>query len=112
MVCLICFNLLGNSLICVKGVVEQESMKNLMFGTYFDQDSDEDKRYEEVVNAEAFKNLSQNCLDEYNATHKTKMDIILFDYALEHLSKICRVLSMQCGSALLVPQPPFESTKV
>lgn len=108
MVCLICFNLLGNSLICVKGVVEQESMKNLMFGTYFDQDSDEDKRYEEVVNAEAFKNLSQNCLDEYNATHKTKMDIILFDYALEHLSKICRVLSMQCGSALLVPQPSFE----
>lgn len=76
-----------------------------MFGTYFDQDSDEDKRYEEVVNAEAFKNLSQNCLDEYNATHKTKMDIILFDYALEHLSKICRVLSMQCGSALLVSHP-------
>lgn len=83
-------------------------MKTLMFGTYFDQDSDEDKRYEEVVNAEAFKTLSQNCLDEYNATHKTKMDIILFDYALEHLSKICRVMSMQCGSALLVSHLPFS----
>ncbi|KAF7282405.1 hypothetical protein GWI33_002719 [Rhynchophorus ferrugineus] len=84
------------------GTVQQESLKTLMFGTYFDQDSDEDKRYEEVVDISAFKNLSQNCLEEYNATHKTKMDVILFDYALEHLSKICRVLSMNCGSALLV----------
>uniref|UniRef100_A0AAR5PYC5 AAA+ ATPase domain-containing protein n=1 Tax=Dendroctonus ponderosae TaxID=77166 RepID=A0AAR5PYC5_DENPD len=84
------------------GIVLQSAIKTLMFGSYFDQDSDEDKRYEEVVSLEAFKALSQNCLDEYNATHKTKMDIILFDYALEHLSKICRVLSMNCGSALLV----------
>ncbi|XP_030765059.1 dynein heavy chain 12, axonemal [Sitophilus oryzae] len=84
------------------GVVLHESIKRLMFGTYFDQDSDEDKRYEEVENIETFKDLSQSCLEEYNATHKTKMDVILFDYALEHLSKICRVLSMNCGSALLV----------
>ncbi|KAL1506278.1 hypothetical protein ABEB36_005670 [Hypothenemus hampei] len=84
------------------GLVKQDAMKTLMFGTYFDQDSDEDKRYEEVVNVEAFKTLSENCLYEYNATHKSKMDIILFDYALEHLSKVCRVLSMNCGSALLV----------
>lgn len=73
-----------------------------MFGTYFDQDSDEDKRYEEVLNVEQFRELSENCLHEYNATHKNKMDIVLFDYALEHLSKICRVLSMNCGSTLLV----------
>src|SRR5699024_9337678 len=38
----------------------------------------------------------------YDATHKTKMDVVLFDYALEHLSKLCRVLSMACGSTLLV----------
>lgn len=73
-----------------------------MFGTYFDQDSDEDKRYEEVLNVEQFRELGENCLHEYNATHKNKMDIVLFDYALEHLSKVCRVLSMNCGSALLV----------
>lgn len=73
-----------------------------MFGTYFDQDSDEDKRYDEVLNMQQFRELGENCLNEYNATHKNKMDIVLFDYALEHLSKICRVLSMNCGSALLV----------
>lgn len=76
-----------------------------MFGTYFDQESDEDKKYEEVVNLENLHELADNCLQEYNATHKTKMDIVLFEYALEHLSKICRVLSMNCGSALLVKWP-------
>ncbi|XP_060531522.1 dynein axonemal heavy chain 12 [Cylas formicarius] len=85
------------------GFVTQESIKELLFGTYFDQDAElEEKRYEEVQNIEAFKQLSQNCLEEYNATHKSKMDIVLFDYALEHLSKICRILSMNCGSGLLV----------
>ncbi|KAH1028772.1 hypothetical protein HUJ05_002103 [Dendroctonus ponderosae] len=45
------------------GIVLQSAIKTLMFGSYFDQDSDEDKRYEEVVLLEAFKALSQNCLD-------------------------------------------------
>uniref|UniRef100_A0A6P7FR39 Dynein heavy chain 7, axonemal-like n=1 Tax=Diabrotica virgifera virgifera TaxID=50390 RepID=A0A6P7FR39_DIAVI len=92
------FGLLKND----QGVVTREALKRLLFGTYFDQDSDEDKRYEEVIDAEALRELSVNCLIEYNATHKSKMDIVLFDYALEHLSKICRILSMKCGSALLV----------
>ena len=80
-----------------------DSLKRLMFGTYFDQDSDDDeRRYEETANIGAFAALCQTCLDDYNASHKTKMDVVLFDYALEHLSKLCRVLSMACGSALLV----------
>ncbi|CAH1159888.1 unnamed protein product [Phaedon cochleariae] len=84
------------------GLVGRDALKDLMFGTYFDQDSEEDKRYEEVATKQMLRELAENCLQEYNATHKNKMDIILFDYALEHLSKICRVLSMNCGSALLV----------
>ncbi|CAH1959988.1 unnamed protein product [Acanthoscelides obtectus] len=85
------------------GLIERDQMKNLMFGTYFDQDSEEDqRRYEQVISKEQLYETANNCLTEYNSTHKTKMDIMLFDYALEHLSKICRVLSMTCGSALLV----------
>lgn len=84
------------------GVISRSCLKHLMFGTYFDQDSDVDKRYEEVTNIEQFFELANDCLQEYNATHKSKMDIVLFEYALEHLSKICRVLSMSCGSTLLV----------
>lgn len=41
-------------------------------------------------------------LREYNSTHKAKMDVVLFKYALEHLSKILRIISMPAGSGLLV----------
>lgn len=74
-----------------------------MFGSYFDLDAaEEERRYEECSNISIFSELATNFLEEYNSTHKTKMDIVLFDYALEHLSKICRILAMPSGSGLLV----------
>lgn len=82
--------------------MNRECLKKLIFGSFFDQDSDDEKRYEEIADIQQFHALAENCLSEYNSTHKNKMDVVLFDYALEHLSKICRVLSMHCGSALLV----------
>lgn len=86
-----------------EGKITEKALQNLMFGTYLDTDSsEEDLKYEEITNIEAFITVSSNALDEYNSTHKNKMDIVLFKYALEHLSKICRILSMPSGSALLV----------
>lgn len=86
-----------------EGVVTEVALHTLMFGTYLDLDSAEDeKKYEEIETMEIFQNVATNALDEYNATHKTKMDIVLFQYALMHLSKLCRILSMPRGSALLV----------
>ncbi|KAK9744283.1 Dynein heavy chain, N-terminal region 2 [Popillia japonica] len=86
-----------------KGEVLERSLNDLMFGTYLDQDAtEEDIKYEEVTNIDAFLDIALRALDDYNAVHKTKMDIVLFRYALEHLSKICRILSIPSGSALLV----------
>ncbi|KAK4876149.1 hypothetical protein RN001_012571 [Aquatica leii] len=85
------------------GKVTEESLQKLMFGTYLDTEGTEDDlKYEEVTNLESFINVASTALDDYNATHKSKMDIVLFTYALEHLSKICRIMSMPSGSALLV----------
>ncbi|CAG5048847.1 unnamed protein product [Parnassius apollo] len=86
-----------------KGNVTQESIKNMMFGCYLDTDSLEgERRYEEIPSKESILNIAVSMLAEYNAMHKAKMTIVLFDYALEHLSKICRLLSMPSGNALLV----------
>ncbi|KAF5297854.1 hypothetical protein FQA39_LY19240 [Lamprigera yunnana] len=85
------------------GEVTEQSLQKLMFGTYLDTEGmDNDLRYEEVVSMVAFLRISEAALEEYNATHKNKMDIVLFKYALEHLSRVCRVLSIPSGSALLV----------
>lgn len=86
-----------------KEMVTEETIKRLMFGCYLDTDSAEgERRYEEMPSKEVVLNVAITMLQEYNAMHKAKMNIVLFDYALEHLSKICRLLSMPSGNALLV----------
>ncbi|RVE47759.1 hypothetical protein evm_007648 [Chilo suppressalis] len=85
------------------GEVTIESIKKMMFGCYLDTESLEgERKYEEIPNKEVFLNVAIAMLAEYNSMHKAKMNIVLFDYALEHLSKICRLLSMPSGNALLV----------
>lgn len=83
--------------------VTPETIKRMMFGCYLDTDSPEgERRYEEMPSVEVVLGVATTMLSEYNTTHKSKMNIVLFDYALEHLSKICRLLSMPAGNALLV----------
>ncbi|XP_055844482.1 dynein axonemal heavy chain 12 [Episyrphus balteatus] len=85
------------------GQVTLEGVNRMIFGVYMDEDNEPDeKKYEEVVSLEAFSKVAYQNLEEYNATRRTKMDIALFTYALQHLNKICRIISIQGGSALLV----------
>ncbi|VVD03486.1 unnamed protein product [Leptidea sinapis] len=86
-----------------RGEVTQENIKQMMFGCYLDTDSVEgERKYEEMPSMEVVLNVAIAMLAEYNTMHKAKMNIVLFDYALVHLSKICRLLSMPSGNALLV----------
>ncbi|KAK6642963.1 hypothetical protein RUM43_004465 [Polyplax serrata] len=97
------FDQLFDNLPLENGVCTQETLRNLMFGSYMDPDAlEEERKYEEIPSAEAFQEVAMRCMDDYNATHKTKLDIVLFRYALEHLSRICRILAIPSGSGLLV----------
>jgi dynein heavy chain, axonemal len=89
----------------VDGPLNYEKMNGLLFGSYFDMDTEyEERRYELVQNVTMLRNLAYQCLEEYNSTHKSKMDVVLFEYALQHLNKICRIMSLPGGSGLLVGQ--------
>lgn len=81
----------------------KDSLRSLIFGTFMDVDSiAADRRYEEVKSMEEYAEVAASCLEEYNLTHRHKMDIVLFRYALEHLAKVCRILVIPCGSLLMV----------
>lgn len=73
----------------------RDATNNLLFGTYLDLDSEPgDRKYEEISSLDKLSAIAYANLEEYNATHKTKMDIVLFSYALRHLNKICRIMSL------------------
>ncbi|XP_054991966.1 LOW QUALITY PROTEIN: dynein axonemal heavy chain 12 [Sorex araneus] len=83
--------------------VTEEDLRNLMFGDYMNPDLEGDERvYIEIPNIHQFNTIVEQCLDEYNQTHKTRMNLVIFRYVLEHLSRICRILKQSGGNALLV----------
>ncbi|XP_027026371.2 dynein axonemal heavy chain 12 [Tachysurus fulvidraco] len=81
----------------------EEDMRSLLFGDYMTPDVDPDERlYAEVSNIQSFSEVVDSWLAEYNQTHKTRMNLVIFRYVLEHLSRISRVLKQPGGNALLV----------
>ena len=50
-----------------------------MFGDYMNPDAlVEERVYEEVKNINDFYPIVEQCLDEYNNTHKNKMSLVIF----------------------------------
>nr|XP_046251760.1 dynein axonemal heavy chain 12 isoform X2 [Scatophagus argus] len=81
----------------------EEDMRNLLFGDYMNPDLEGDERlYAEVSSMESFSRVAESGLDEYNQMHKNRMNLVMFGYVLEHLSRISRVLKQPGGNALLV----------
>uniref|UniRef100_A0A671WWX8 Dynein axonemal heavy chain 12 n=1 Tax=Sparus aurata TaxID=8175 RepID=A0A671WWX8_SPAAU len=81
----------------------EEDMQNLLFGDYMNPDLEGDERlYTEVPSMESYSQVVETCLEEYNQMHKNRMNLVIFRYVLEHLSRISRVLKQPGGNALLV----------
>ncbi|XP_030875567.1 dynein heavy chain 10, axonemal [Leptonychotes weddellii] len=74
----------------------------ILFGDFRMALQEEETRiYEDIQDYEAAKALFQEILEEYNESN-TKMNLVLFDDALEHLTHVHRIIRMDRGHALLV----------
>lgn len=57
----------------------EEDLHSLMFGDYMNPDLDtEDRVYAEVRSVDEMYRVAELALDEYNSTHKTRMNLVIF----------------------------------
>ncbi|XP_019331155.1 dynein axonemal heavy chain 1 [Alligator mississippiensis] len=60
------------------------------------------KLYELIDNQEKLKNVIEDYLEEYNQINTTKMKLVLFMDAVQHICRISRILRQALGNALLL----------
>merc|ERR1719160_310290 len=67
----------------------------------FSKGHNEDPCYDQIKGVEALSGLLNVALNEYNETNAA-MDLVLFEDAMKHVSRVSRIISNSSGHALLV----------
>lgn len=63
--------------------VKEEDLRSLMFGDYMNPDAEEEERvYDEVRSLDDMYQIVEQCLEEYNNTHKSRMNLVIFRYRI------------------------------
>ncbi|POI32185.1 hypothetical protein CIB84_004063, partial [Bambusicola thoracicus] len=85
-----------------KDELEQAMRDPILFGDFrMVLNEGEPCIYEDIQAYDVAKNLFQEILEEYNEVN-LKMNLVLFDDALEHLIHVFRIIRMDRGHALLI----------
>ena len=81
--------------------ISEKHIRDLLFGNYMEPDADP-KIYDEVDNWSKLEKNMMYYLNEYNMLSNSPMDLVLFRFAIEHISRVSRLLQMPRGHILLV----------
>ncbi|XP_044928668.1 dynein axonemal heavy chain 3 isoform X4 [Mustela putorius furo] len=83
------------------GKIVDDNIRSLFFGDYFKPHSDR-KIYDEITDLKQLTVVMEFYLEEFNNISKAPMSLVMFRFAIEHISRICRVLKQDKGHLLLV----------
>eukprot|EP00794_Sanderia_malayensis_P008808 gene8808-9750_t len=83
------------------GKLEDDHIRSLFFGDYMNMSSAE-SFYDEITDFKVLTNQIESYLDDYNQMSKAPMSLVMFKFAIEHVSRVSRVLKQDNGHALLV----------
>ncbi|KAJ3324532.1 Dynein heavy chain 1, axonemal, partial [Blyttiomyces sp. JEL0837] len=81
----------------------QEVVTNepLLYGDYMTPGADP-KVYVEIKDMRRLVKLAEEYLEDYNSTTTSPMRLVMFLDAIEHVSRICRIIRAPAGNALLL----------
>uniref|UniRef100_A0A6P7FSH9 Dynein heavy chain 7, axonemal isoform X1 n=1 Tax=Diabrotica virgifera virgifera TaxID=50390 RepID=A0A6P7FSH9_DIAVI len=81
--------------------VGEMELRNLMYCDFANPKADQ-RHYMEVLDLEQLTSIVDGYLNEFNNMTKKPMNLVLFRFAIEHLSKICRILKSPRSHGLCV----------
>ncbi|XP_052028538.1 LOW QUALITY PROTEIN: dynein axonemal heavy chain 6 [Apodemus sylvaticus] len=77
--------------------------KPIIFGDFIKFGADKsDRIYDDLPDIEKIENVLQDYLDDYNLTNPKEVKLVFFQDAIEHVSRIARMIRQERGNALLV----------
>ncbi|XP_075717900.1 dynein axonemal heavy chain 6 [Rhinoderma darwinii] len=75
----------------------------IIFGDFIKIGADKaDRVYEDLTDMEKIRSVLQDYLDDYNMTNTKDVKLVFFQDAIEHVSRIARMIRQERGNALLV----------
>ncbi|KAK5899926.1 hypothetical protein CesoFtcFv8_009352 [Champsocephalus esox] len=75
----------------------------IIFGDFIKVSAEkEDRLYEDLTDMEKIQTVLQDYLDDYNMTFSKETKLVFFQDAVEHVSRISRMIRQERGNALLV----------
>ncbi|XP_063073303.1 dynein axonemal heavy chain 6 [Engraulis encrasicolus] len=77
--------------------------KPIIFGDFIKVGADKaDRIYEDLTDMEKIRSVLQDYLDDYNMAFSKETKLVFFQDAVEHVSRIARMIRQERGNALLV----------
>jgi dynein heavy chain len=73
----------------------------LIYGDYLVPGADQPV-YQRVRDANELRKVVEEALEDYNSVTSAPMNLVMFLDAIEHVSRVCRVISLPLGNALLL----------
>ncbi|EDV27935.1 uncharacterized protein TRIADDRAFT_52992 [Trichoplax adhaerens] len=82
-------------------ILTDDDLRSLFFGDYMST-GNEVKAYNEITNFSQLTSIMEQYVSDYNQISKTPMSLVMFRFAIEHVSRLSRILKQPNGHALLI----------